>query len=86
MSTGLTFEILTQISQNYLDRRRNSCKECLQNFMYIVQESSERSEKNTQSWWKLTATIPSHIKSYQPGSHVFRRFLGQLSTDFNEIS
>ena len=27
----------------------------------------------------------SHIKSYQPGSHVFRRYLGQLSTDFHEI-
>ena len=27
----------------------------------------------------------SHIKSDQPGSHVFRWFLGQLSTDFHEI-
>ena len=27
----------------------------------------------------------SHIKSDQPGSLVFRRFLGQLSTDFYEI-
>ena len=27
----------------------------------------------------------SHIKSYQLGSHVFRRFLGKLSTDFHEI-
>ena len=27
----------------------------------------------------------SHIKSDQPGSHVFRWFLGQLSTDFYEI-
>ena len=26
-----------------------------------------------------------HIKSDQPGSHVFRRFLGQLSTHFHEI-
>ena len=26
-----------------------------------------------------------HIKSDQPGSHVFRRFQGQLSTDFHEI-
>ena len=27
----------------------------------------------------------SHIKSDQSGSHVFRLFLGQLSTDFHEI-
>ena len=34
---------------------------------------------------KLAKTRQSHIKSDQPGSHVFRRFLGQLSTDFHEI-
>ena len=57
MSYGLTFEMLTQISRNLLGRRRNSWKECLQNFMYIDQELSEKLAKNTQRWWKLTATI-----------------------------
>ena len=32
-----------------------------------------------------TVYTQSHIKSDQPGSHVFRWFLGQLSTDFHEI-
>ena len=31
------------------------------------------------------AYTQSHIKSDQPGSHVFRWFLGQLSADFHEI-
>ena len=48
MSNGLTFEILTQISRNFLGRRRNSWKECLQDFMEIDQELSEKSAKNTQ--------------------------------------
>ena len=48
-------------------------------------------------WWEsdvtgylhpVTQFLPytqSHIKSDQPGSQVFRRFLGQLSNDFHEI-
>ena len=46
MSNGLTFEILIQIS-----------KEGLQNFMKIDLELTEKSAKNTQQWWRLTATI-----------------------------
>ena len=54
MSNGLTFEILTQIPQG---RRRNTCKECLQNFMEMDCELTEKSAKNTQPWWKLKATM-----------------------------
>ena len=57
MSNGLTFEILIQISRNFQGRRRNSWKVCLQNFMEIDLELTEKSAKNTQRWWKLTATI-----------------------------
>ena len=57
MSKGLTFEILIQISRNFQGRRRNSWKECLQNIMEIDLELTEKSAKNTQRWWKLTATI-----------------------------
>ena len=57
MSNGLPFEILIQISRNFQGRRRNSWKECLQNFMKIDLELTEKSAKNTQRWWKLTATI-----------------------------
>ena len=57
MSNGLTFEILIQISQNFQGRRRNSWKEYVQNFMEIDLELTEKSAKNTQRWWKLTATI-----------------------------
>ena len=45
----------------------------------------------TPPFWKSRVTwhgfdyTQSHIKSDQPGSHVFRWFLGQLSTDFHEI-
>ena len=48
MSNGLTFEILSQISQNFPGRRRNTCKECLQNFMKIDEELTEKSVKNTE--------------------------------------
>ena len=48
---------LTQISQNFQGKRRNTCKECLQNFMGIDQKLNEKSAKNTQRWWKLSATI-----------------------------
>ena len=44
-SIGLTLEILIQI---VLAKR-------LQNFMEIDQELTEKSAKNTQRWWKLTA-------------------------------
>ena len=49
------FEILTQISHNFYCRRRNSCNECLQNFIAIDEELTEKSAKNIQCWWKLTA-------------------------------
>ena len=48
MSNGLTFELLIQILRNYQGRRRNTCKECLQNFMEINLELTEKSAKNTQ--------------------------------------
>ena len=57
MSNGLAFEILIQISRNFQGRRQNIWKECLQNFMEIDLELTEKSAKNTQRWWKLTATI-----------------------------
>ena len=57
MSNGLTFEILTQISRNFQDERRNICKDYLQNIMEIDQELIEKSAKSTQRWWMLTATI-----------------------------
>ena len=57
MSNGLAFEIIIQISQNFQGRCRNTCKLCLQNFMVVDQELTEKSVKNTQRWWKLTATI-----------------------------
>ena len=57
MSNSLTFEILIQILRNFQGRRRNSSKECLHNFMKIDLELTEISAKNTQRWWKLTATI-----------------------------
>ena len=38
------------------EKRRNTCKECLQNFMEIDLELTEKSAKN-QRWWKLTAAI-----------------------------
>ena len=62
MSNGLTFEILIQISRNFQGMRRYSWKECLQNFMEIDLELTEKSAKNTQRWWKLTATRPIDIK------------------------
>ena len=57
MSNGLTFKIFIQITRNFQGRRRNSSKECLQNFMKIDSELTEKSAKNTHRWWKLTATI-----------------------------
>ena len=57
MSNGLTFELHTQISRIFQGKHRNTCKDCLQNFMEIDQELSEKSAENTQRWWKLTATI-----------------------------
>ena len=57
MSNGLTFEILIQILRNFQGRRRNAWKDSLQNFMEIDLELTEKSAKNTQRWWKLTATI-----------------------------
>ena len=57
MSNGLTFEILIQILQNFQGRRRNTWKDSLPNFMEIDLELTEKSTKNTQRWWKLTATI-----------------------------
>ena len=57
MSNGLTFEILIQILQNFQGRHRNTLKDSLQNFMEIDLELTEKSAKNTQRWWKLTATI-----------------------------
>ena len=57
MSNSLTFEILIQISQNFQERRRNTLKVCLQNFIEIDLELTEKSAKNTHRWWKLTATI-----------------------------
>ena len=56
-SNGLTFEILIQISWNFQGRCRNTWKECLQNFMEIDLELTEKSAENTQRWWKVTATI-----------------------------
>ena len=44
--------------------RRNTCKECLQNFMEIDQEFTEKSAKNTQRWWKLTATKVHNTRGY----------------------
>ena len=38
-----------------------------------------------QNMYLSVTYTQSHIKSDQPGSHVFRRFLSQLSTDFHEI-
>ena len=57
MSNGLTFKILIQISQNFQGKHRSTCKKCLQNFMGIDVELTAKSAKNTQRWWKLTATI-----------------------------
>ena len=57
MSNGLTFEILIQILQNFKGRRRNTWKDSLLNFMEIDLELTDKSAKNTQRWWKLTATI-----------------------------
>ena len=57
MSNGLTFEILIQILQNFQGRRRNTWKDSLLNFVEIDLELTEKSAKNTQRWWKLTATI-----------------------------
>ena len=56
MSNGLAFEILIQILQNFQGRRRNTWKDSLQNFMEIDSELTEKSAKNTQRWWKLTAS------------------------------
>ena len=74
-SNGLTFEIPIQISRNFQGRRRNTCIQCLKNFMEIDSESTEKSAKNTQRWWKLTATITvkyrgtnsSFLSTRQPG-------------------
>ena len=57
MSNGLTFELLIQILRNFQGRRRNTWKESLQNFMEIDLELPEKLAKNTQRWWKLTASI-----------------------------
>ena len=53
-SNGLTFEILIQISRNFQGRRRKI-------FMKIDLELTEKSAKNTQRWWKLTATIGPNV-------------------------
>ena len=63
MSNGLTFEILIQILQNFQGRRRNTWKDSLLNFMEIDSELTEKSAKNTQRWWKLTATIEMLMKN-----------------------
>ena len=57
MSNGPTFEILMQILRNFQGRRRNTWKDSFQNFMEIDLELTEKSAKNTQRWWKLTATV-----------------------------
>ena len=57
MSNYLTFELLIQILRNFQGRRRKTWKESLQNFMEIDLELTEKLAKNTQRWWKLTATI-----------------------------
>ena len=64
MSNSLTFEILIQISQNFQERRRNTLKVCLQNFIEIDLELTEKSAKNTHRWWKLTATISFSFLSF----------------------
>ena len=56
MSNNLTWKPI-QISRNLQGKRRNTYTECLQNFMEIDLELTEKSAKNTQRWWKLTATI-----------------------------
>ena len=61
MSNGLTFEILIQILQNFKGRRRNTWKDSLLNFIEIDLELTDKSAKNTQRWWKLTATIIKYI-------------------------
>ena len=61
MSNGLTFEILIQILRNFQGRRRNTWKDSLLNFMEIDLELTEKSAKNTQRWWKLTATIVTDL-------------------------
>ena len=60
MSNGLTSELLIQILRNFQGRRRNTWKESLQNFMKIDLELTEKLAKNTQRWWKLTATFFFH--------------------------
>ena len=77
MSNGLTFEILIQILQNFQGRRRNTWKDGLLNFMEIDLELTEKSAKNTQRWWKLTATIVVG----QLGYGLFHVFCHQNSPD-----
>ena len=61
------------ISRDFQSRHRNSCKECLQNFMEIDLELTEKSAKNTQRWWKLTATIVTMPYSYRMTLRVHYR-------------
>ena len=60
--------------------------------LFQTNQTELKSDKNLGrrsifcEWWTECPNYTrSHIKSDQPGSHVFRRFLSQLSTDFHEI-
>ena len=57
--------------------------------MEIDLELTEKSAKNTQRWWKLTATIYRHDRVIVGFTLTvvdqFRGFLSQFSTNFHEI-
>ena len=51
-------------------------------FSYMLRYNPEH---NVSGGRDRSIYTQSHNKSDQPGLHVFRWFLGQLSTDFHEI-
>ena len=53
--------------------------------MKIDSELTEKSAKNTQRWWKLTATIVGFTLNSATRIIEFRGFLSQFLTDFHEI-
>ena len=53
--------------------------------MEIDLELTEKSAKNTQRWWKLTAAIIRFTINSSTRIIEFRGFLNQFSTNFHEI-
>ena len=77
LSNGLAFGMLHQISQNFPSRRRNTCKECLQNFIEIDQELTEKSAKKHPSLVEVDCNLSLfsiHVVSTLKVSQIFVTF------------